>query len=212
MPSRPKTIPAGPPESGGSSPPVSLIPMSLNTSTISSSMPTGSAGIFDEERSVQTEADLRGRHDVRVIPEQSRVGHDEVVGERPAGLHLGLRVAGYAIHLDRDPQAVPVDGGRLRQMIREPHDQPVPDADTDERPRDPAVVGPGLHRQARRDFHRRHARVEMDFDNPRVGVLIDRFAKTHVGVPAVGLVASRGGRDRSRNRQGAEHGDGRARK
>ena len=38
--------------------------------------------IVDEQRPVQTEADLRGRHHVRVIPEEARVRHDEVVGER----------------------------------------------------------------------------------------------------------------------------------
>jgi hypothetical protein len=37
--------------------------------------------VFHQQRPVETESDLRGRHDMRVIPEQSCVGDDEVVRE-----------------------------------------------------------------------------------------------------------------------------------
>ena len=51
--------------------------------------------IVDEQRTVEAEAHLRGRHHVRVIPEQPGVGHDEVVGERSSRLdrRLAMRPA-----------------------------------------------------------------------------------------------------------------------
>ena len=53
---------------------------------VSSATPTRLGRVLDEQRAVQAEADLRGRHHVRVIPEQTGVRHDEVVGERAARL------------------------------------------------------------------------------------------------------------------------------
>ena len=87
------------------------------------------------QRAVEPEAHLRGRHHMRVIPEQPGVAHHEVVGERLAGLHLGLRDARHAVHLDRHAHAMPVDGGRLGQLVREVDDQAIADLGADQRPR-----------------------------------------------------------------------------
>ena len=106
-------MPADPPLSAGSSTPFASKPMSLSTSVTWSATPTPSAGILDEQRAVQAEADLRRRHHVRVIPVKPGVADDEVVGERLALLHFGLRDAGHAVHLDRHAHAVPVDRRRL---------------------------------------------------------------------------------------------------
>ena len=51
-------------------------------------------GIFDEQRPIQAKPHLRGRHHVRVIPEQSGVGNDEVVGERSSGSTGGCDTPG----------------------------------------------------------------------------------------------------------------------
>ena len=168
--------------------------------------------ILDENRAVETEADLRGRHDVRVIPEQPGVRHDEVVGERTAWLHLGLRVTGHTVHLNRNPQAVPVNGRRLWQMVGEAHDEPIAYADADERARDAAVVGPRVDRHTWRDLHGSDARVEIDLDDPRIGVAVDRFAETQVGIPAFRLVAGVRARnvEREGHQQGGCHGRKRA--
>ena len=41
----------------------------------------GVGRVFHQKRAGQPVANLRSRHHVRVIPEEARIGHDEVVGE-----------------------------------------------------------------------------------------------------------------------------------
>ena len=179
-------MPAGPPLSGESSTPLRSKPMSLSTSVSWSATPTPSSGILDQQRAVQAESDLRRGHHVRVIPVESGVAHDEVVGERLAALDCRLRDVGHAVHLDRHPHAMPVNRRRLRQVVREVDDHAIADARADERSREAAVVGPRLHLLTRRDLDVRDARGQVDFDDLRIGIAVLGFGKREAVAPAVG--------------------------
>ena len=102
-------------------------------------------GVVDQQRTVEAESHLRGRHDVRVIPVESRIAHHEVVGEGFATFHLRLRHVRHAVHLDRHAHAMPMDGGGLGQVISEVHDHAVAHVRADQRPGNAAVVRPGPH-------------------------------------------------------------------
>ena len=74
-------------------------------------------------------------------------------------------------------------------MIREVDDEPIADVDADQRSWNAAVVRPCVRRDARRDFDVRDPRVEIDFENVRIGIEIDGFRKLEVFVPAGRLQA-----------------------
>ena len=78
------------------------MPMSLSTRHQLVADPVGSAGSSTSIAAVEAVANLRRGVEVRVVPEQPRVGHDELVAKLPPGGTAGWRVSGHAVHLDRD--------------------------------------------------------------------------------------------------------------
>ncbi len=79
---------------------------------------------------------------VGVVPIGPGVGRHEIVEEAPAGWHRRLRQFRHAVHGILDSDAMPVHGGRLRQLV----DEPTPDAlslpDADDRTRHPPLIAP----------------------------------------------------------------------
>ncbi len=145
--------------------------------------------ILHEQRAVQAEPDLRRRHDVRVIPEQAGVRHDEVVREGLTGLHVWLRMPWHAVHPIRHADAVPVHGGRLRQVVRKMHDQAITHRHAYQGTGDAAVVRPRVERLAWQDRDRRDARFQVDLNDSRVGVQVRRLRQFQPRVPVLGLNA-----------------------
>ena len=81
---------------------------------------------------------------VRVVHAHRGLLGRELVGEGLARLDRVLGVGRHAVHGVRDPHAVEVEGGRLRQLVGEHDPDLVADLDLDGRGRDHAVVGPRL--------------------------------------------------------------------
>ena len=89
--------------------------------------------------------------EVRVIPARASGGGDELVGERAARWHRRLADVRHAIHASRHVDAVPVNGGRLRQVVGEDDAYKVAFAHAQFWPRYLVVVSPGSRRLA---FHK----------------------------------------------------------
>jgi hypothetical protein len=66
-----------------------------------------------------------------VIPIETGITDDEVIGERLAFLHVRLGDVGNAVHLDRDADAVPVHGAGLVELVLEMDDQAIADMGLD---------------------------------------------------------------------------------
>jgi len=111
--------------------------------------------VLDDERAEQAALDLLARAQVRVEPEGARVLRRELVGESRTGLDRGLRDPRDAVHLVRHADAVPVDGGRLRQLVGEAHAQRVAEPDAQGGAGDLAVVRPGVEGLAIAERNRR---------------------------------------------------------
>ena len=58
-----------------------------------------------------------------------------------------------------------------------------------QRPGKPAVVCPGVGPHTRRDLERRDARLERDFDDPRIRIDVDGLGELQIRVPPCGLEA-----------------------
>ncbi|CAI8934724.1 hypothetical protein EMIT093MI4_60221 [Pseudomonas sp. IT-93MI4] len=86
---------------------------------------TGRLALFDNQRPDQPAAQLLAAADVRVIPVAAGVRHAEFVIEVFTGQHRQLRDVRHTVHLQRQTDAVPVNGGRHRQMVDETHPQPL---------------------------------------------------------------------------------------
>ena len=99
-------------------------------------------GVLDDQRSVKTSSQLLPSPIVGVVPIGPGVGRHEIVEEAPAGWHRRLRQFRHAVHGILDSDAMPVHGGRLRQLV----DEPTPDAlslpDADDRTRHPPLITP----------------------------------------------------------------------
>ncbi|MNY05682.1 hypothetical protein D3C86_1384120 [compost metagenome] len=99
--------------------------------------------LLDDQRADQPAAELFAAGGVRVVPEAAGIRHAEAVVEVLAGQHRQLRHVGHAVHLQRQADAVPVDGARLGQLVDEAHPQPVALAGAQLEARRLAAVGPG---------------------------------------------------------------------
>src|SRR3546814_18320577 len=84
---------------------------------------------------------------VRGVPEGAGVVYSEAVVEVPARLDRVLGQVRHAVHGVVDADAVPVDGGRLRQLVLEVHEDLLALARADRRPGRDAVVEPGARRR-----------------------------------------------------------------
>ena len=85
----------------------------------------GGFALLDDQRADQSAAELLAAHQVRVVPVAAGVLGLELVDEALARLHRRLGNVRYAVHLDRQADAVPVDGGRFVQPVGEAHPQPL---------------------------------------------------------------------------------------
>ena len=88
--------------------------------------------VFHDERAVQPLRHLHRRIDVRVVPEETRIGDVKVVVEGLARQH---RILAHRcpVHVHGDAHAVPVDRGRLGEAIFEVRDHAVTDFRANER-------------------------------------------------------------------------------
>ena len=151
----------------------------------------GVGGVLDDERAVETAADLRRGIRVRVIPIGPGVAQLELVAELAAALDRRLRDARRAVHLVRHAQAVPVNRGRLGQGVLEVDDDAVTELGANHRSRHRAVVRPRRRLEARHDFDVLDARLELDLEHVGIGVQILRNRHRELVGPARGLARRR---------------------
>ncbi|MCY1358258.1 hypothetical protein D9M69_447870 [compost metagenome] len=104
---------------------------------------TARLALLDHQRADQAATELVGAGDMRVVPEAAGILGLEAVVEILAGQHRQLRDVGHAIHLQRQADAVPVDGGRLVELVDEAHPQPVALPATQLDARRLAAIAPG---------------------------------------------------------------------
>src|SRR5262245_38977396 len=93
-------------------------------------------------------------------------------------------MSGYAVHLDSHTDAVPVDRARLRQMICEVRDQAIAHVETNKRTWNAAVVSPRLDLASRLQRHSCNLRLDVDFDDVRIGIDVDRISQLDLRIPA----------------------------
>lgn len=80
---------------------------------------TGRLTLFDDQRPDQPTAQLFAAADVRVIPIATGIRHTEFVIEVFTRFDRQLRHIRHAVHLQRQPNAMPVNGRLDRQLIDE---------------------------------------------------------------------------------------------
>jgi len=102
--------------------------------------------VLDDQDSEQSALYLLARADVRMEPEGARVLRSELVDEGLARLDGRLGDPGHAVHGVRNADAVPVDGRRLWEMVREPYAKCITEPDAQRRSWNLSVVGPHPHR------------------------------------------------------------------
>ncbi|MNZ30614.1 hypothetical protein D3C78_478900 [compost metagenome] len=105
---------------------------------------TGGLALFDDQRAHQATAELFAAVHMRVVPVAAGIRYAEFVVEVLARQHRQLRDVGYAVHFQRQADAVPVNGGRHRQVIDEAHPQPFTLAHPQLGARRRRAKGPGL--------------------------------------------------------------------
>ncbi len=86
---------------------------------------TGGLALFNDQRPDQPTAQLFAAADVRVIPIATGIRHTELVIEIFARLHWQLRNVWHAVHLQRQADAMPVNGRLDRQLVDEAQAQPL---------------------------------------------------------------------------------------
>ncbi|CAI8724211.1 hypothetical protein EMIT0P171_120040 [Pseudomonas sp. IT-P171] len=85
---------------------------------------TGRLAFFDDQWANQPATEFFAAVHVRVIPIAAGIRHAEFVIEVFTRQHRQLRHVGHAIHFQWQTDAMPVNGGRHRQVIDETHPQP----------------------------------------------------------------------------------------
>ena len=108
---------------------------------------------------------------MRVIPVQPRVSELEFINELLASSNFGLRNTWHSVHLDRSSDTVPVDCGRLRQLVPEVHTKAITHPRSNEWSRNAAVERPRLDLRAI-DFDQALSGVEIDLDDARVRITV----------------------------------------
>ncbi|MCY1176995.1 hypothetical protein D9M73_172830 [compost metagenome] len=109
--------------------------------------------LFDDQRPNQPPAQLFAAADVRVVPVTTGIRHAKFVVEVLTRHDRQLRDIRHAVHFQRQTNAVPVDGGRYRQVVDEAHPQPVALAHTQFLARRRTTESPGRGHMARYQFH-----------------------------------------------------------
>ncbi|MCY1530754.1 hypothetical protein D9M68_659560 [compost metagenome] len=108
--------------------------------------------LLDDQRTDQTATQLLATGGVRVIPEATGIRGLEPVVEVFARQHRQLRDIGHAIHLQRQADTVPMDGGRHLQPVDETHPQPLALPGANLQARRLATIGPGRGDMPRHQF------------------------------------------------------------
>ncbi|MNJ34406.1 hypothetical protein D3C77_291180 [compost metagenome] len=85
----------------------------------------GGLALLDDQRPDQAFAELFGAVHMRVIPEAASIRDAELVIEILARQHRQLRDVRHTVHLQRQADAMPVNGGGYRQVVDETHTQPL---------------------------------------------------------------------------------------
>ncbi len=88
---------------------------------------------------------------MRVVEERPRLLDGELVHIRIAWLDRRLGDIRGAVHFVRDDETVPVDRGRLRQVVRHVESDAVADGESDRRPRNLVIERVGHHLLVRKD-------------------------------------------------------------
>jgi hypothetical protein len=107
---------------------------------------------LDDERTVQAERHLQRRVGVGVVPAGAGRCGDEVVDEFGAGFDRGLVEPGRAVHRRGHVDAVPVDGGRHRELVAQRHADAVALGHPQLRAGHLPVVAPGPDGRAGHDL------------------------------------------------------------
>ena len=140
---------------------------------------------MDDEEPHGPEPDLDHLVAVRVVHLSPVLLERELVGERVAGGDVPLVEPAHTVHAARQDNAVPVDRGRLRELVRDQDTDPIALNRLDRRPGRLPVVTPGVHDHAGSDFvpagfngepehldavlHREGQRAAVRRDHRRVG-------------------------------------------
>ena len=98
--------------------------------------------LLDDDRAVQTARHLLPRAVVRVVPVRARVRHDEVIEELAARGNGRLGEFGHPVHRVDDADPVPVDRGRLRQIVEEEAGKGLPLRHAEHGARHLPAIGP----------------------------------------------------------------------
>ncbi len=98
--------------------------------------------LFNHQRSDQATPQLLAAGGMRVIPETAGIRADEVVVKVLTRPHRQLRDVGHAVHVDRQADTMPVNSGRLAQLVDEAHPQAITLAATQLDTRCLAAIGP----------------------------------------------------------------------
>lgn len=100
-------------------------------------------GVVDDQDAIQPTVELDSS--VRMEEVGAGVRRGELVNERPARPDRLLGDARDAVHVVAQGNAVPVDAGVVRQVVRELDPEQVAGPGVELRPRNGLAVGPGVH-------------------------------------------------------------------
>ena len=99
-------------------------------------------GLFHDQRPMQAAGDLHPGPVMRVVPVGSGIGRHEIIVESLTRRDGLLRQARDTVHRVVDADAVPMDGGRLRQVVDQPPLHPFAPAHPDGRAGRAALIPP----------------------------------------------------------------------
>ena len=98
--------------------------------------------LFHDQRAIEAAGELHVRAQMRVIPKRAGVRRDILVDKTLAGLHRRLGQLRHAVHRVRDAKPMPMDRGRLLQLVLEFDTQLAALAGTDHRAGHLSAIAP----------------------------------------------------------------------
>ncbi len=124
-------------------------------------------GLVDDQRAMEAAIDLAGG--MGVVPEGARIGRAEHVVEARAGRDRRLGEVRDAVHGIGQPDAVPVDAGRLGKLVHEPDAELLAALEPQRRARCGTAIAPArrLSLAARRPWAARKTRKPSDATSAR---------------------------------------------
>lgn len=146
--------------------------------------------VLDDERGVQAAVLLDAR--VRVEPVRPRVRDGEPVREGPARRDVPLGQARDPVHVVAQGEAVPVQGGGLREVVGQGQGEGAARGDPDLLAGQPVPVRPGADGEPAAQVERGGGGRQLDLGD-RSGGLAGRLGGLDLGPGGVDVAARRGG-------------------